>query len=73
MFGWSADVYNQEKLEVQDISNIIAYMRKSANSPLTYIFPGSNPGDREQGSAVFAETLCRMSWGLRGRDSKRPP
>jgi cytochrome c oxidase cbb3-type subunit 3 len=71
MFGWSADVYNQEKLEVQDISNLIGYMRISASSPLTYIFPGSNPGDRELGAAVFKER-CAECHGLSGEGIKGP-
>jgi len=54
MFGWSADVYGQERLGVQEISNIIGFMRKSAQDSLTYVFPGSNPGDRERGAELFA-------------------
>ncbi len=71
MFGWSTDVYDQEQLGKQGISNIIGYMRKSALDPLTYIFPGSNPGDRARGAAVFAQR-CTECHGVSGEGSKAP-
>jgi len=71
MFGWSADVYNQEKLELQDISNLVGYMRNSASNPLTYIFPGSNPGDWERGAVVFKER-CAECHGPTGEGIKGP-
>lgn len=71
MFGWSADVYDQERLGVQDISNIIGFMRKSALDPLTYIFPGSNPGDRERGAMVFG-SRCEGCHGPSGEGTKAP-
>ena len=71
MFGWSSDVYNQEKLEVQDISNIIGFMRNASKGPLTYIFQGSNPGDRERGAAIFAEK-CIKCHGARGEGVTAP-
>ena len=71
MFGWSSDVYDQEQLGMQDISNIIAYMRKSAGEPLSYIFPGSNPGDRIKGAEVFADR-CAECHGPSGEGTKAP-
>jgi mono/diheme cytochrome c family protein len=71
MFGWSADVYDQERLGVQDISNIIGFMRESALNPLTYIFPGSNPGDRKRGAEVFA-LRCAECHGPSGEGTKAP-
>jgi cytochrome c oxidase cbb3-type subunit 3 len=71
MFGWSADVYDQERLGVQDISNIIAFMRQSAREPLSYIFPGSNPGDRARGGEIFAQR-CAGCHGPSGEGLKAP-
>ncbi len=71
MFGWSSDVYDQEQLGMQDISNIIAYMRKSSKEPLSYIFPGSNPGDRIKGAEVFADR-CAECHGPSGEGTKAP-
>ena len=71
MFGWSADVYGQERLNEQDISNIIAYMRKTSGEQLTYIFPGSNPGDRQSGAEVFA-SHCAECHGPAGEGIKAP-
>lgn len=71
MFGWSADVYNQEKLEIGDISNIIEFMRSAASGPLTYIFPGSNPGSREEGAKIF-EIRCIECHGKSGEGIKGP-
>ena len=53
MFGWSSDVYNQEKLEPGDISNIIGFMRIAAKEPLTYVYAGSNPGRSEERGCHF--------------------
>jgi mono/diheme cytochrome c family protein len=71
MFGWSADVYNEEKLEIQDISNIIGFMRNNAGAPLTYLLPGSNPGDSELGRGIFAQH-CAECHGQRGEGTKAP-
>lgn len=71
MFGWSSDVYNKEKLGRADISNIIGFMRTSARGPLTYLFPGSNPGDRESGSVIYA-ARCAECHGQAGEGTKAP-
>lgn len=71
MFGWSEDVYGQERLGAQGISNIIAYMRKSAEEPLTYIFPGRNPGDQARGEKLYAEK-CAECHGPSGEGIKAP-
>ena len=71
MFGWSSDVYDQERLGAQEISNIIAFMRKSALDSLTYIFPGSNPGDRVHGAEVFSQR-CTECHGPSGEGTKAP-
>jgi mono/diheme cytochrome c family protein len=71
MFGWSTDLYNQEKLEVQDISNVIAHMRTAAKRELSYIYPGSNPGDHQTGAELFG-THCAECHGQKGEGLKAP-
>jgi mono/diheme cytochrome c family protein len=71
MFGWSADVYNQEKLGLKDITNIIGFMRNTAGHPLSYVYPGSNPGNREAGAGVFA-TRCAECHGPSGEGTAAP-
>jgi cytochrome c oxidase cbb3-type subunit 3 len=71
MFGWSTDLYNQEKLERQDISNIIAFMRTSAQQELSYVYPGSNPGRRTEGAILF-EKYCTECHGVSGEGLKAP-
>ena len=71
MFGWSSDVYDQERLGVQEISNIIGFLRNSALDSLTYIFPVSNPGDRVRGAEVFSLS-CAECHGPRGEGLKAP-
>jgi len=71
MFGWSSDVYNQEQLQIQDISNIIGFMRKSAEAPLTYIYPGSNPGQSDRGADLF-DKHCTECHGSQGEGVKGP-
>jgi len=71
MFGWSTDLYNQEKLEAQDISNIIGHMRSSAQKDLSYVYHGSNPGQRTEGAVIF-EKHCAECHGLSGEGIKAP-
>jgi len=71
MFGWSTDLYNQEKLERPDISNIIGYMRKSAKQELSYVYPGSNPGSNREGAILF-EKYCTECHGESGEGLKAP-
>lgn len=71
MFGWSADVYDQEKLLLQDISNIIGFLRVSALNRLTYVFPGSNPGNKELGAGIFAQR-CVECHGQSGEGTSAP-
>lgn len=71
MFGWSADVYDKERLGVQEISNIIGFMRKSALDSLTYILPGSNPGNRMDGKEIFA-LRCAECHGPSGEGTEAP-
>jgi mono/diheme cytochrome c family protein len=54
MFGWSTDLQGAGKLDLQDISDIIAYMRAFAFSGRDYIYPGSNPGNAGSGKEIFA-------------------
>jgi cytochrome c oxidase cbb3-type subunit 3 len=71
MFGWSSDVYNQEKLEPADISHIIGYMREASRQELGYVYQGSNPGDREAGRALY-EQRCAECHGKTGEGLKAP-
>jgi len=71
MFGWSTDLYNQEKLDLQDISNIIGYMRTSVRNQLTYIYQGRNPGQVDEGALLF-EKYCSECHGKSGEGVKAP-
>jgi mono/diheme cytochrome c family protein len=71
MFGWSTDLYNQEKLERQDISNIIGHMRSSAQMELSYVYQGSNPGQHSKGAILF-ERHCAECHGKAGEGLKAP-
>lgn len=71
MFGWSSDVYNQEKLEPGDISNLIGFMRIAAKKPLTYVYAGSNPGRSKEGGAIFNQR-CAKCHGENGEGVKGP-
>ncbi len=71
MFGWSSDVYNQEQLKKEDISNIIAFMRTSAEAPFTYVYPGTNPGNRENGALLFKQH-CATCHGGNGEGTRAP-
>jgi len=71
MFGWATDVYNKEQLQDQDISNIIGFMRKSAAAPLSYVYPGSNPGQSDRGAELFQKN-CVECHGEGGEGVKGP-
>lgn len=71
MFGWTADVFNQEKLEQDQISNIIGFMRASVKGPLTYVYSGSNPGNSKTGAAIF-QKQCVECHGSSGEGIKGP-
>jgi len=71
MFGWSSDVFNQEKLNPSDISNIIGYMRKSSRGELSYVHQGSNPGVSETGRLLF-DQRCAECHGKSGEGLKAP-
>ncbi|MGW8315636.1 MAG: c-type cytochrome [Bacteroidales bacterium] len=71
MFGWSADVYGQERLDRKDIGNLVGFMRASAAGSLTYIYQGSNPGNAASGAAIFRER-CSECHGSDGEGVKAP-
>ncbi len=71
MFGWSTDLYNTEKLNQGQIANIIGFMRKAADAPLTYVHAGSNPGNRKSGAAIFAK-WCVECHGPSGKGTSGP-
>ena len=71
MFGWSADVYGQERLGREEIGNVVGFMRASATAPLTYIYPGSNPGTAASGADIFLEH-CSECHGNEGEGVKAP-
>jgi cytochrome c oxidase cbb3-type subunit 3 len=71
MFGWSADVYGEERLNPEDIGNVVGFMRASAAGPLTYIYQGSNPGTAAAGAGIFRER-CSECHGNNGEGIKAP-
>jgi mono/diheme cytochrome c family protein len=71
MFGWATDVYNKEQLQLQDFANIIGFMRKSAEAPLDYVYPGRNPGQSDLGAELFSKH-CVECHGEKGEGVKGP-
>jgi len=71
MFGWLEDVHGDERLDDQDISDIVAFMRSTANKEWNYIYAGSNPGKAAEGETLF--TLhCAECHGDRGEGVEAP-
>ncbi len=71
MFGWSTDVYNAERLDKQEIGNIIAFIRQRAIEKPEYIYAGANPGNKELGEPLFAKH-CSECHGGKGEGKKAP-
>jgi cytochrome c oxidase cbb3-type subunit 3 len=71
MFGWSTDVYNEERLERKDIADIIDFMRQQEKIRQDYIYPGSNPGDKTSGQTLFRQR-CAECHGEQGEGKEAP-
>lgn len=65
MFGWSEDLNKQERLEILDISSIMAFMKEKAVLPPDYIYAGSNPGNPTEGEKLF-QNHCSECHGDKG-------
>jgi len=71
MFGWSKDVHGEERLDSQDISDIIAFMRSAVNQEWNYIHAGSNPGNASLGQQLFRSN-CAECHGENGGGTEAP-
>jgi mono/diheme cytochrome c family protein len=71
MFGWMKDVQGKEKLELRDISDLIAFMRAAAQREADYIYPGATLGKAEQGKILF-QTHCAECHGVNGEGVQAP-
>jgi len=71
MFGWSEDVHGDERLDKQDISNILEFMRSTIDQELTYIHAGANPGDASTGQKLF-QSNCAVCHGEFGEGENAP-
>ncbi len=66
MFGWSTDVYNTERLDIQKIADIIVFMKQTSVQPPEYIYAGSNPGNTSLGKTLFTNN-CGECHGDNGK------
>lgn len=71
MFGWSRDVYNQERLNREEIGNIVAFMRTSAAARSDYIYAGANPGNQSTGEPLY-KNHCAECHGTGGEGTEAP-
>ncbi len=71
MFGWSEDVHGEERLDNQDISDIIAFMRSTVYQEWYYVYAGSNPGNALIGKRLF-QSICAECHGEHGGGTEAP-
>jgi len=71
MFGWSQDVYNNEKLDKEEIGNIISFLRQKASVKPDYLYAGANRGDANSGAPLFEEH-CSKCHGTNGEGKESP-
>jgi mono/diheme cytochrome c family protein len=71
MFGWSVDVHGNERLDNQDISNLISFMRSAIHHEWNYIYAGSNPGNPSSGKQLFLSN-CAECHGEDGEGIEAP-
>jgi cytochrome c oxidase cbb3-type subunit 3 len=72
MFGWATAVSREERLSLEDIADVIAYLRRTSALPaLEVIYPGPAFGSAGRGAAVF-QAHCRECHGSEGLGPKAP-
>ncbi len=71
MFGWATPLTGQQQLGRQEISDIISFMKSSAERRWDYIYPGSNPGDKAIGEEIFLAN-CTECHGQEGEGIQAP-
>lgn len=71
MFGWTTDVQGAGRLDRQGVSDIIEYMRQTAETPRDYIYQGSNPGNTSNGRSLYTDN-CAECHGENGEGLKAP-
>jgi len=71
MFGWATPLTGQEQLGKEEISDIISFMKSTADRRWDYIYPGSNPGDKTNGEEIF-QTHCAECHGKEGEGTQAP-
>lgn len=71
MFGWSTDVYNNERLDEGVIGDIVAFLRTEAAAAPAYIEAGRNIGDAGRGRELYWNH-CAECHGEQGEGPNAP-
>jgi mono/diheme cytochrome c family protein len=71
MFGWTRDLGEGEKLEIEKINNILAYIRAFRDSTLDVIYPGESLGKPRRGKKLY-DRYCSECHGYRGEGLRAP-
>ncbi len=71
MFGWSKDLGKLERLESEDINDLVAYIRAFQDSVLEIIYPGESTGKPEKGKTLYSK-YCSECHGYNGEGKQAP-
>ena len=71
MFGWHRDLGGKERLQHQDLRDIVAFMRGMEHRIEEYIDPGADLGNAEQGKKLYRR-FCSECHGEKGEGPKAP-
>ncbi|MEZ5070204.1 MAG: c-type cytochrome [Bacteroidales bacterium] len=71
MFGWTSELVGGDRLDLQDLADLLAFLRARATEDPDYIHSGANPGSQDPGSLGYAR-LCAECHGNSGEGTRAP-
>ncbi len=71
MFGWASDLGKLERLTVDNINDLVAFIRAHQDTLIEFIYPGESLGDPKRGETLF-RTYCTDCHGKMGEGVKAP-
>lgn len=71
MFGWASDLGKLERLTVDNINDLVAFIRAHQDTLIEFIYPGESLGDPKRGETLF-RTYCTDCHGKMGEVVKAP-
>jgi cbb3-type cytochrome c oxidase subunit III len=71
MLGWTKDLSSKERLKIQDIENIVSFMKSNLTQQFDFIFSRESLGNPVRGKKLY-NNLCVECHGKNGDDLQAP-